>query len=109
MAKSRKQRNDTETQLKALAHETRLAIMAVFVGKGADTPVSPREVSGVLRQPLANVSYHVRVLADCEAIRLVYTKPVGGSMQHFYRPSATFIALPWVANVLGLDATAEAA
>jgi hypothetical protein len=30
-------------------------------------------------------------------------------MQHFYRPSATFIELPWIADVLGLDTTAEAA
>ncbi len=109
MAKDRKHRHDTEAQLKALGHEMRRAIMEVFVGKGDDTPISPREVSGVLQQPLSNVSYHVRVLADCEAITLVATRPVRGSMQHFYRPSAKFIGLPWVASVLGLDATAEAA
>lgn len=109
MAKDRKHRHDTEAQLKALGHEMRRAIMGVFVGIGGDTPVSPREVSGVLQQPLSNVSYHVRVLADCEAITLVSTKPVRGSVQHFYRPSARFVGLPWVASVLGLDATAEAA
>ena len=72
-------------------------------------PISPREVSGALSQPLSSVSYHVRVLADCEAITLVSTKPVRGSMQHFYRLSPKFIGLPWVASVLGLDPTAEAA
>jgi hypothetical protein len=40
----------------------RRAIMEVFVGKGDNTPVSPREVSGVLGQPLSNVSYHVRLV-----------------------------------------------
>ena len=108
MPRDKKHRHDTEAQLKALGHEMRRAIMGVFVRDG-DTPVSPREVSGALRQPLSNVSYHVRVLAECDAITLVSTKPVRGSMQHFYRPSTAFIALPWVASVLGLDATAEAA
>jgi DNA-binding transcriptional ArsR family regulator len=109
MAKDRKHRDDTEAQLKALGHEVRRAIMGVFVAQGVGTPVSPREVSGMLRQPLSNVSYHVRVLADCGAIKLVTTRPVRGSMQHFYRPSAKFVGQPWVASVLGLDATAEAA
>src|SRR4051812_33175379 len=70
MAKDRKHRPDTEAQLKALGHEMRRAIMEVFVGTDDGTPVSPREVSGMLQKPLANVSYHVRVLADCEAITL---------------------------------------
>ena len=78
MAKDRKHRHDTEAQLKALGHEMRRAIMEVFVGKGDDTPISPREVSGVLQQPLSNVSYHVRVLADCEAITLVSTQTRSG-------------------------------
>lgn len=109
MARRKKHRHDTETQLKALGHEMRRAIMGVFVRKGLAASMSPREVSGVLGEPLSNVSYHVRVLAECGAITLVSTKPVRGSMQHFYRPSAMFIELPWIADVLGLDITAEAA
>ena len=38
-----------------------------------------------LTQPLSNVSYHVRVLADCGVLELVRTRQVRGSMQHFYR------------------------
>ena len=49
--------------------------------------ISPRELAGALHQPLSNVSYHVRVLAECAAVSLVDTKPVRGSMQHFYRDS----------------------
>jgi DNA-binding transcriptional regulator GbsR (MarR family) len=62
--------------------------------------VSPREVSEELGESLSNVSYHVRVLARCEVVTLVGTKPVRGSMQHFYLPSPTFMRLPWVATVL---------
>jgi DNA-binding transcriptional ArsR family regulator len=83
--------------------------MGVFAQKGLATSMSPREVSRVLGEPLSNVSYHVRVLAECEAITLDSTKPVRGSMQHFYRPSATFIQLPWIADVLSSEIPAEAA
>jgi hypothetical protein len=62
--------------------------------------ISPREIATSFDQPLSNISYHVRVLADCAAISLVGTKPVRGSMQHFYR---TAIEAPWARAVLGLD------
>ena len=61
--------------------------------------ISPRQLSAVLHQPLSNVSYHVRVLAECSAVTLVETMPVRGSMQHFYRPA---IEAPWAKAVLGL-------
>jgi DNA-binding transcriptional ArsR family regulator len=108
MAKDRKDR-DPEVQLKALGHELRRKIMGVMIGQGGGSPMSPRGVSVVLRQPLSNVSYHVRVLAECEAITLVSTRPARGSMQHFYRPSPKFLGLPWVAGVLGLDPAVGAA
>lgn len=47
--------------------------------------VSPRELAEALSEPLSNVSYHVRVLVDCDVLRLVGTRPVRGSTQHFYR------------------------
>src|SRR4051794_26333096 len=70
-------------QLIALRHELRRRIMQIL-GRSPNHPISPREVSGELQQPLSNVRYHVRVLAECKAINLVETKPVRGSMQHFY-------------------------
>lgn len=109
MAKAHKHRQNTDVQLKALGHGVRRAIMEFFVGEGNGKAVSPREVAVALDQPLSNLSYHVRVLAECEAITLVSTKPVRGSMQHFYRASPQFIDLPWVVMVLGLDAAAGAA
>jgi DNA-binding transcriptional ArsR family regulator len=89
----------TDTLLKALGHELRRKIMRKCVER-PDSPVSPREVSAELGESLSNVSYHVRVLAICEAVTLVDKKPVRGSMQHFYLPSPKFIGLPWVATVL---------
>jgi DNA-binding transcriptional ArsR family regulator len=91
----------------ALQHELRRRIMQVF--DASDEPISPREVSEWLDKPLPNVSYHVRVLADCKAIILVHTEPVRGSMQHFYRPDPSFIGQAWVADVLGISPAARIA
>jgi DNA-binding transcriptional ArsR family regulator len=90
-------RSDDNDLLVALRHPVRRDILRTMAGEEA---ISPREIAGVLRQPLSNVSYHVRVLAECAAISLVDTKPVRGSMQHFY---CTAIEAPWALQVLGLD------
>jgi DNA-binding transcriptional ArsR family regulator len=90
-------RSDDNDLLLALRHPLRRDILREMTGKEA---VSPRELATTLDQPLSNVSYHVRVLADCAAVSLVRTKPVRGSMQHFYRLA---IEAPWARQVLGLD------
>jgi DNA-binding transcriptional ArsR family regulator len=91
-------RSDDNDLLVALRHPLRRDILRKMVGEEA---ISPREVAASLGQPLSNVSYHVRVLADCGAIALVGTKAVRGSMQHFYRVG---IEAPWARQVLGLGA-----
>jgi DNA-binding transcriptional ArsR family regulator len=91
-------RSDDNDLLVALRHPVRRDILRAMAGEKA---ISPREIASALNQPLSNVSYHVRVLADCAAVSLVKTKPVRGSMQHFYR---TAIEAPWAHQVLGLDA-----
>lgn len=91
-------RSDDNDLLVALRHPVRRDILRVMAEEKA---ISPRQIASVLHQPLSNVSYHVRVLADCAAVTLVNTKPVRGSMQHFYRAS---IEAPWARQVLGLDA-----
>jgi DNA-binding transcriptional ArsR family regulator len=68
--------------------------------------ISPLAISNRLGRPLSNVSYHIRVLAECEAIVLVNTQPVRGSMQHFYRVT---IEAPWARVVLGLGPPAPSA
>jgi DNA-binding transcriptional ArsR family regulator len=90
-------RSDDNDLLVALRHPLRREILREMAGEEA---ISPREIASALDQPLSNVSYHVRVLADCNAIALVDTKPVRGSMQHFYRAA---IEAPWARQVLGLS------
>ena len=62
-----------------------------------DEATSPRELAERLDQPLGNLSYHVRVLAECGALKLVGERPVRGTMQHFYRSSVT---VEWARFVL---------
>src|SRR5882757_7941262 len=80
---------DDNELLIALRHPLRRQILRAMVEQD---PISPRQISDELHEPLSNVSYHVRVLADCGAVTLVDTTPVRGSMQHFYSPS---IEEPW--------------
>ncbi|MGN6215595.1 MAG: helix-turn-helix domain-containing protein [Solirubrobacterales bacterium] len=90
--------SDDNELLIALRHPLRRQILQAMADGEA---VSPRELSLALGQPLSNVSYHVRVLADCAAVTLVGTRPVRGSMQHFYRSA---VEAPWARQVLGLGA-----
>jgi DNA-binding transcriptional ArsR family regulator len=88
---------DDHELLIALRHPLRRQILRAMA---VHDPISPRQISDELRQPLSNVSYHVRVLADCGAVTLVDTAPVRGSMQHFY---STAIEEPWALAALGLS------
>jgi DNA-binding transcriptional ArsR family regulator len=92
--------SDDNDLLMALRHPLRRDILRTM---RAEEVISPREIAATLHQPLSNVSYHVRVLADCAAVALVDTKPVRGSMQHFYRAS---IEAPWAIEVLNMDKNA---
>jgi DNA-binding transcriptional ArsR family regulator len=68
----------------ALAHPMRRRILREMCD---DTrrEFSPCELSATLSEQLSALSYHVRVLAECEAIELIRTEGVRGSTQHFYR------------------------
>ena len=67
----------------ALAHPLRRRILRRMIGGGRE--ISPRDLATELDEPLSALSYHVRVLAECGAVRLVRTKQIRGSTQHFYR------------------------
>jgi len=69
----------------ALAHELRRRILRAAIA--GDRELSPTELSERLDEPLSKVSYHVRVLARCGALRLARTRRVRGSTEHFYRPT----------------------
>jgi len=88
-------RTEETNLLRALRHPLRRRILREMADGGE---LSPRGLSDRLRQPLSNVSYHVRVLAECRAITLVGTRPARGSVQHFYRST---VEAPWALQVLG--------
>lgn len=90
-------RSDDNDLLTALRHPLRRRILRRM---DEQKPISPRELSHMLHEPLSNVSYHVRVLLDCAAVTLVDTQPVRGSMQHFY---CSAIDAPWARQVLGIS------
>lgn len=88
-------RSEETNLLRALRHPLRRRILRRLAdGETA----SPRELSADLRQPLGNVSYHVRVLAGCGAVKLVKARPARGSVEHFYRSA---VSAPWALQVLG--------
>jgi DNA-binding transcriptional ArsR family regulator len=84
----------TTDLLLALSHPLRRRILRMLAD---DRPRSPSELADGLRLPLPTVSYHVRVLANRGAVRLVRTAPARGSTQHFYLPS---IEADWARSVL---------
>lgn len=90
-------RSDDNNLLVALRHPLRRQILRLMADEEA---ISPLEISARLERPLSNVSYHVRVLADCTAVTLVGTTPRRGSMQHFY---CSTVEAPWALQMLALD------
>ncbi len=84
--------------LVALGHPMRRDILRLMHGSDA---ISPKELSAAMKMDLNNVSYHVRKLAKCDAIALVRTRPVRGTMQHFYRFN---VRAKWALVALGLSA-----
>lgn len=64
----------------ALAHPIRVGALELF----SDGPASPKQIAKMLRKPLGNVAYHVRVLAAFGLIELVEIKPRRGAREHVY-------------------------
>ena len=80
---------EVNAKLKALNHPLRQLILCMVRDRGTEG-ISPRQLADQLREPLSNVSYHVRELHTAKALTLVGTRPVRGSMQHFYLADPTF-------------------
>jgi DNA-binding transcriptional ArsR family regulator len=68
--------------VRALGHPLRQRILALLQRRVA----SPSEIAEELGEAIGNVSYHVKVLRENDAIELVETRPVRGAVEHFYRP-----------------------
>jgi DNA-binding transcriptional ArsR family regulator len=76
---------------KALSHPTRCEILAFLAEQGVASPVE-MERAGLAEngssephvKKLPHISYHIRVLSEYGLIRLVDSRPVRGSTEHFY-------------------------
>jgi DNA-binding transcriptional ArsR family regulator len=86
----------------ALGHPLRRKILRKMLRQRGE--ISPRELAADLAEPLSALSYHVRVLAECEAVELTRTKQIRGSTQHFYRP---VIKAAWARSALKAEGAAK--
>jgi DNA-binding transcriptional ArsR family regulator len=66
---------------KALSHPLRAHVLSILNERVA----SPNQIANELEEPLGNVSYHVKTLAEMGCIELVNTEPRRGAIEHFYR------------------------
>src|SRR5918999_2411491 len=66
--------------VKALAHPLRVRILGVL----QDRVASPSDLAEELKAPLGNVSYHVRILAQLDLLKLVKKRPRRGAIEHYY-------------------------
>jgi len=79
----------------ALGHPLRRRVLRKMLAE--ERLISPRELAADLDEPLSALSYHVRVLAECGAAKLVRTKQIRGSTQHFYRAT---VKADWARSAL---------
>jgi DNA-binding transcriptional ArsR family regulator len=86
---------NTDDLFVALAHPLRRQILRKLIA--GDCEQSPRELAAALEQPLSKLSYHVRVLSKCGAVKLVRTRQVRGSTEHFYLAK---VETPWARSAL---------
>ena len=87
-----------QSVIKAIGHPMRRQVLLAM--REHARPSSPRTLAEQLELSLSDVSYHVRVLADCDVIRLVDTKPVRGTLAHFYE-ATELIDDPLVVAAIG--------
>jgi DNA-binding transcriptional ArsR family regulator len=83
MSQTERPTGDTDQTrlMKALSHPLRWRILETL-GEG---PASPAMIATELGEPLGNVSYHVKILLQHDAVELVETRAVRGALEHVYR------------------------
>lgn len=96
----RKPLRDPQQLLLALRHPLRRQILKLMVERGG--PLSPSQASVMLKKPLTSVSYHVRSLVNCGVLDLHSTRPVRGSIQHYYLVHPAVEATQWVREAIGM-------
>jgi DNA-binding transcriptional ArsR family regulator len=70
--------------VKALGHPVRNDALSILNERVA----SPNEIAKELGEHVGHVSYHIKVLKECECIELVDTAPRRGAVEHYYRATA---------------------
>lgn len=67
--------------VRAMGHPVRVQALVILNERVA----SPNEIAKELGESVGHVSYHIKVLRECECIELVDTAPRRGAMEHYYR------------------------
>jgi DNA-binding transcriptional ArsR family regulator len=73
---------DPDALIATLNHPLRRRILRVLNHQEAASPV---ELSRSLQEPIGNISYHMKCMRNLDVVELVRTKPVRGTIEHFYR------------------------
>jgi DNA-binding transcriptional ArsR family regulator len=81
MARTQTKRSSESKVFKALSHPLRMKLLAIL----SEREASPTELATELGEPLGNVAYHVKTLAELDCIELVRTTPRRGAVEHHYR------------------------
>jgi DNA-binding transcriptional ArsR family regulator len=81
--------------LMALEHPLRREILRIM---SDEKEISPGQLAERLDRRLANITYHVRVLARCGAVTPAGSKRSGGATQYFYRWA---LKEKWARDMLG--------
>lgn len=89
---------DPDVAMYLLRHDTRKRILRLLIN--GEVRTSPKEAAVELGEPLTDVAYHFRVLAEYEAVELVGTAMVRGGEQHFYFTNPRFVDDPLVRQIL---------
>lgn len=92
-----------QSGIAAMNHPLRRIILRHFIeqqetGNSATNPAGLRDKLGA---PLANISYHFRVLNECDLIVLVEESPVRGAVKHMYK-ATTHVKQRWVRDLLSI-------
>lgn len=100
MPANKKPSSKEEALMFLLGNPLRKQLLRLYLE--ADGMRSPKELTIPTNSPISNVGYHVRVLAEYEAIELVAEQPRRGSVEHFYEATDLIDGVPWARSVLGL-------
>jgi hypothetical protein len=79
--------------VKPFGHPLRVRIYQLIDEQGEASPIG---ITRALGSRVETVAYHVRVLVDTGVLELARTKPVRGSVEHYYEIAADGPELPSV-------------